>query len=350
MSRRYYSSSAADTTLASSITAGATSITVAATTGFPVQYPYTLVLDPDTASEEVVTVTAGTGTTLTVSRGQDGTTALSHTSGAKVRHGVSARDFDEPNSHINSSTGVHGLAGAVVGTTDAQSVTNQNMTDPSNTFPPANTIPTGTVLPYGGTAAPSGWLLADGSAVSRTTYAALFAVLSTSHGAGDGSTTFNLPDLRGRAIVGHGTGSGLTARTRGQTGGSENAIVVTHSHSHSHTASSSSGTVSNDHTHGFSGSTGTESVNHQHALPLGDKAVQSGTGATVQQYNAGYLQTSNIENAAHAHSFSGSTGGISANHTHSISTTVNSDATSAGSSGTGANMPPFVVLNHIVKV
>lgn len=66
--------------------------------------------------------------------------------------------------------------------------------------------PTGTVLAYGGSAAPSGWLLCNGSAVSRTTYAALFAAISTFHGSGDGSTTFNLPDYRGRILRGRDGG------------------------------------------------------------------------------------------------------------------------------------------------
>jgi microcystin-dependent protein len=68
---------------------------------------------------------------------------------------------------------------------------------------------------------PEGWLLCDGRAVSRTTYADLFAALETTYGAGDGSTTFNLPDYRGRAPIGAGTGSGLTARTLGTAYGAE---------------------------------------------------------------------------------------------------------------------------------
>jgi hypothetical protein len=133
VSRRYYSSNAADTTLSGTITAGATSITVGSITGHPVQFPYTLILDPETASEEVVSVTAGTGTNLTVSRGQDGTTALSHTAGAVVRHGVSARDFDEPNAHVNASSGVHGLTGSVVGTSDTQTLTGKTISVDNNT-------------------------------------------------------------------------------------------------------------------------------------------------------------------------------------------------------------------------
>jgi hypothetical protein len=67
-------------------------------------------------------------------------------------------------------------------------------------------VPPGTMTAYGGTAAPTGWLLCDGAAVSRTTYAALFTAISTNYGVGNGSTTFNVPDLRGRVAVGISTG------------------------------------------------------------------------------------------------------------------------------------------------
>lgn len=66
---------------------------------------------------------------------------------------------------------------------------------------------TGMFFQYGGSSAPTGYLLCDGSAVSRATYAALFTVIGTSYGAGDGSTTFNLPDGRGRGFIGAGTGT-----------------------------------------------------------------------------------------------------------------------------------------------
>jgi microcystin-dependent protein len=72
--------------------------------------------------------------------------------------------------------------------------------------------PAGAIIPFGGATAPSGYLECDGSAVSRTTYAALYAAIGTTWGSGDGSTTFNLPDLRETALVGIGTrGSGVTA-------------------------------------------------------------------------------------------------------------------------------------------
>jgi len=73
---------------------------------------------------------------------------------------------------------------------------------------------------YGGSSAPTGWLLCDGSAISRTTYAVLFAVISTSYGAGDGSTTFNVPDLRGRIPVGAGTGTWVKTFTASNSSGS----------------------------------------------------------------------------------------------------------------------------------
>jgi microcystin-dependent protein len=95
------------------------------------------------------------------------------------------------------------------------------------------TVPAGVTLPFAGTTAPAGWLLCDGSAISRTTYVELFGNISTLWGTGDGSTTFNLPDLRGRIPVGKdnmgGTaanritsgGSGITGTTVGAVGGSE---------------------------------------------------------------------------------------------------------------------------------
>ena len=73
--------------------------------------------------------------------------------------------------------------------------------------------PVGSILAYAGSSAPTGWLLCQGQAVSRSTYAALYAAIGTVYGTGDGSTTFNLPDLQGRTVIGSGSGSGLTART-----------------------------------------------------------------------------------------------------------------------------------------
>ena len=95
--------------------------------------------------------------------------------------------------------------------------------------------PIGTVVCYAGAAAPSGWLLCNGDAVSRTTYASLYSAIGTTFGPGNGTTTFNVPDARGRATVGVGTGAGLTARTLAATGGAEtHALSEAELASHDH--------------------------------------------------------------------------------------------------------------------
>jgi microcystin-dependent protein len=83
-------------------------------------------------------------------------------------------------------------------------------------------------MPFANNAVPTGWLAANGSAVSRTTYAALFAAIGTTYGAGDGSTTFALPDLRGYFVRGSGTNSDGTAS--GSFGAKQADGVISHTH------------------------------------------------------------------------------------------------------------------------
>lgn len=137
MTVRNYSSTAQPTTLTSGISNSATTISVAATTGFPTA-PFVLALDFDVVGvEELVEVTGVAGTDLTVTRGFDGTTAVSHLSGAIVRHVICGQDLEDSRAHENTSSGVHGVSGSVVGTSDGQTLTNKTITAATmgGTFP-----------------------------------------------------------------------------------------------------------------------------------------------------------------------------------------------------------------------
>jgi hypothetical protein len=98
-----------------------------------------MVLDPDTINEEIVTVSAlSAGTTVTITRGQDGSSAVAHDAGVTVKHMITARDLQEPQTHMNASTSVHGIAdtAALVLTTDSR-MTNAR-TPTTHTHPQAD--------------------------------------------------------------------------------------------------------------------------------------------------------------------------------------------------------------------
>jgi microcystin-dependent protein len=206
----------------------------------------------------------------------------------------------------------------------------------------------GSVIQYAGASAPDGYLLCQGQAVSRTTYAALFQIISTTYGSGDGTTTFNLPDLRQRVAVGlHSSG---TFNSMGKTGGNEthtitqaqlpnctlpNTLAVTSTNS-SHTHSGSTST-DGSHTHQFTqyvwwrSFTGMDGQDFERTMIKG-----SGSGSTATTY------TTSTTNSAHSHNFSISSSGA---HTHTLSGSVTSG-------GSGSAMPivqPYIVMNYIIK-
>ena len=151
MTTRKYSSRSQQTTLSAALTSsGTTAIVVSGTSllgGVTVSAGeiFTVVIDPDTALEEIVDVTAVSTNTLTIVRGRDGSTGVAHSAGAAVRHMAIGRDYREANLHIEAASGVHGLTGSVVGTTDTQTLTNKTLTSPTLTTPALGT-PSAAVL------------------------------------------------------------------------------------------------------------------------------------------------------------------------------------------------------------
>lgn len=135
-------------------------------------------------------------------------------------------------------------------------------------------VPSGSIIAFGGAAAPdAGWLLCDGSNVSRTTYARLFAAISTAYGTGDGGTTFGLPDLRDRVLLGKGSNNGTVGTETGSVAASS---VITN-------ATNTTGTAT-------TGST-TNSL-----------SLTSGTFATSAKDSATGSATTNVTNTGHTHS------------------------------------------------
>lgn len=134
MTIRYYANAPA-TTLAGSCTDSGTLLTLDSVVGLPIQYPYTLILDRGTSTEEAVSVTSAAGVSLTVTRAYDDTTAFAHAIGATVEHGITAQDIREANAHNNATGAVHGTDSSLMGVNDVQVVTNKDLTSPTNIFP-----------------------------------------------------------------------------------------------------------------------------------------------------------------------------------------------------------------------
>ena len=143
MTTRNYSSRSQQSTLTGAVTSGATSMVVVSGSALlggvtiPAGTTFTIVIDPDTALEEIVDATAVSTNTFTVTRAIDGASAQAHSAGAVVRHMAIGRDYREANTHIEASTGVHGISNSssVVGTIDTQTLTNKTLTSPTITNP-----------------------------------------------------------------------------------------------------------------------------------------------------------------------------------------------------------------------
>lgn len=164
---------------------------------------------------------------------------------------------------------------------------------------------TGEVKIWAGSSAPSGWQLCDGTAISRSIYSALFTAIGTTYGVGNGTTTFNVPNTKGKTVVGYDS-SQTEFDALGETGGAK-TVTLTSAEMPSHTH------VQNA---------------HGHTLP-GNGALTDGTGSP--NYNVSGTTT---------------TYGFKANQVAST-TAVNQ---TAGSGGAHNNLQPYLVMNHIIKL
>lgn len=180
----------------------------------------------------------------------------------------------------------------------------------------------GTVQLFMGSSIPSGYLLCDGKAISRTAYASLFAVIGTTYGAGDGSTTFNLPNFQGKTPVGKNSG---TFNTLGKTGGEEtHKITASELPSHTHYIPSISGTTSTDGAH-----------RHQIGMHSAWGTMYGWMPINPAEVKIAYRDntTGSSEAGSHSHTFT-------------------TNASTSGSSGSGTamnNLQPYSVGNYIIK-
>ena len=189
-------------------------------------------------------------------------------------------------------------------------------------------VPPGTVIMYIAATAPAGFLLCNGSEISRTTYATLYAIISTTYGSGNGSTTFNLPDLRGRVPIGYGQGSGLSNRNLNGKGGAEtHTLTTSEMPSHNHGIS--------DPGHGHSaGDNG-----HSHNISKGTTGYSASYNGSMESLSGGSRNNGNTNfgsDTSYANVYvNNNTTGISINNN--------------GSGNSHNIMQPFIVMNFIIK-
>lgn len=197
----------------------------------------------------------------------------------------------------------------------------------------AAVIPTGVIQIWAGATAPAGWLLCQGQAVSRSTYAALFALIGETYGSGNGTTTFNLPNMKGRVVAGVDSAD-ASFDNLGETGGSKNAVNVSHTHGDTFAVASDGA-----HTHTPAASRklyDLEQIARVGGLPT------SGAAGWLFNDVGGYGRLP-VDSAKWDN------GSISltsaAAHNHALTGSV----TSAGESATNKNLQPYIAMHFIIK-
>jgi microcystin-dependent protein len=203
----------------------------------------------------------------------------------------------------------------------------------------------GAIKPWTKTTAPAGYLLCDGSAVSRSTYAELFAVVSTTYGSGDGSTTFNVPQLQGKMPQGY---DGNTYNLAGTGGANTVTVAVTNNQAATNATNQAvtvTGSISN------TSLTTAQLASHNHTI-TGTKLGNFGFAGPGAKYIHDLSNDSNqtqVQDASAANSGSGT----GHNHSHTLSGTLTGNITtsltgSVTAAGTNS-FSPFVVVNYIIK-
>jgi microcystin-dependent protein len=203
--------------------------------------------------------------------------------------------------------------------------------------------PVGEITMWGTNSAPTGWLICDGTAVSRTTYSGLFALIGTTYGVGDGSTTFNLPNLKGRVAVGRDSAD-TDWDTLGETRGTKtHTLTSAEMPSHTH-VQDAHGHGQNPHNH-FLWITSAVNGSHTHTYTYDDvSTIQRGSGS-FSSASAPSTDTNNTgTNGSHSHDVIGNTADATA-------TTIVTTATNQNTGGGGAhnNIQPSIVLNFIIR-
>lgn len=201
------------------------------------------------------------------------------------------------------------------------------------------TVPVGAVLAFAGAAAPTGFLLCDGSTASRSVYADLFDVIGTAFGAGDLTTTFNVPDLRARVPLGYKAADPDAGTLGGVGGEAAHTLLLAElpSHDHGGATGGQSATHNHDdagHTHQLGGLGSTDFAGKYGASTecLVDKTIADGIDADL---DADGVTFTNLDNDY------ADIGDASGDHTHTIA--------AAGGGDPLALLPPFVTLNYIIK-
>lgn len=218
--------------------------------------------------------------------------------------------------------------------------------------------PTGMLSPFAGITAPYGWLVCDGSAVSRTDYPELFAVIGTLYGPGNGSTTFNLPNTNGRGIMGYDPAQ-AEFNVVGRVGGAKtHTLSVAEMPSHTHTQNSHNHTqnahthVQDAHNHVQNSHNHTQNP-HTHLPSNGPNIVTNGggTGAKIM-YNGDSYALQTIANATATNNATTATNqAATATNQNTTATNIATTATNQNTGGGGAhnNLGPYLTMPHIIK-